>query len=962
MKKLLQCLGKIFFALFAPMLPFRVRLFNIYALGGLVITLFVCVSSLVTGASILNALFCGITAVLAGLLLLIDVKTGRYELCFVISIIAVFFIFYPVMFFAAGGYRSGMPSFFVFAVVSTVFMLEGRKALVVSVAEIVFYTALCLSAYYYPEWVIHFDTEFAYVADTLVGIISVSAVLGATLFIQLRLYNSQRKKLQEAYRDLEEQTRLAESVSRAKSEFLAQMSHEIRTPMNAIIGMSHLTMQEEISPQVRGYLENIWRAGDNLMSIINDILDFSRIESGRMDIVPEEYQLGSLINDSLSIIRTRLHEKPVLMFTMIDSTLPRRIVGDEARIRQILLNILSNAVKYTREGHIILGIRGEKCADNREIVLRFEVIDTGVGIKQENLEKLFGNFVRIDAKKNQGIEGTGLGLAISQKLCQLMEGDITARSVYGKGSTFTVSLPQKIADGSPLARVVAPETKPVMIYENRRVSGESLEYTLKNLGVSCSLADSREALAELLEKGTYRFVFMPSVLYAEFRDTLEKQKIRSGNSGLLSLSGITPVIFAEYGEAVRTDIKTLMTPIHPAAMADILNGKASEAGYNHVQKSGVRFTAPDARILVVDDLVTNLDVITGLLSPYRVKIDRVLEGPEAIRVIRENRYDIVFMDHMMPGMDGIETTEIIRKSEGDYFKDLPVIALTANAISGMREMFLEKGFNDYLSKPIDISRLDDLLEKWIPGKKRIKEESWAKPEAGQPEYGGTGDSGKTGTLLFSAIEGLDTARGLANTGGTEEGYRKVLSSFVWDVEDRLEHISGFLGTDDLAVFTINVHALKGATGSIGAVELSSDAARLEAAGRSGDMETIQGLLSSFRERLSVLAGKIGDALEKYDGQDADKGREGEVRQDDPALGEQIGPLREALESINMIEIERIIAEMGKFAGDLKTRQIIARLSHHVLLCDYDEAAKTLDELPKPLPQYNAAGASGGPNF
>jgi signal transduction histidine kinase/CheY-like chemotaxis protein len=930
MKKIIQHLGNI---LFAQSLPLRLRLFNILGVGALFISLFVCISGFVTGASPLNSLFCGITAVFAALLLLIIVKTGRYQLPFFVCIIVVFFIFYPVMFFAAGGYRSGMPSFFVFAVVFTVFMLEDGKALVVAVLEIAYYTVLCLGAYYHPEWVIHFDTESAYVADALVGIISVSAVLGVTLFIQLRIYNRQQK-------ELEEQTRLAESASRAKSEFLAQMSHEIRTPMNAIIGMSHLTLQEEISPQARGYLENIWRAGDNLMSIINEILDFSRIESGRLSIVPEEYQFSSLINDSLSIIRTRLHEKPVCMFTMIDSTLPRQLVGDEARIRQILLNLLSNAVKYTREGHIILSIRGEKSADNREVVLRFEVADTGIGIKPEDMERLFGNFVRIDAKQNLGIEGTGLGLAISRRLCQLMGGDITVRSVYGEGSTFTASLPQAVADGGPLAQVEAPETKPVLIYENRRTSSESLEYTLKNLGVNCSLADSPEALAELLEKRTYRFAFIPSFLYAGFRDILEKQKIRSGKSGLLSLSGITPVIFAEYGEAVCADIKTLMMPIHPAAAADILNGKASDAGYNHVQKSGVRFTAPDARILVVDDLATNLDVITGLLSPYRVKIDRVLEGLEAIRLIRENRYDLVFMDHMMPGMDGIEAVEIIRKSGDDYFKDLSIIALTANAISGMKEMFLDKGFNDYLSKPIDISRLADLLEKWIPGKKKIKEESWEKPE-----YSGIEDSGKTGTLSFPVIEGLDTARGLANTGGTEEGYRRVLYSFVWDVEDRLEDISGFPDADDLPVFTIHVHALKGAAGSIGAVELSADAARLETAGRSGDMETIQGLLSSFRERLSVLTRKIGEALEQDGGQGADEGREGDVQQDDPALGEKIGPLREALESIDMVEIERLIAEMEKLAGNSKTRQIITRLSHHVLLCDYDKAVKILDEIP-----------------
>ncbi|MDR1250500.1 MAG: hypothetical protein LBK63_14525, partial [Treponema sp.] len=295
----------------ARTLPLRARLFNILAVGGICIALFICISGFVTGASFWNSLFCGVTAILVALLLLIGYKTKHYQVCLLICIILVFFMFYPIMFFTAGGYLSGMPSFFVFAVVFTVFMLEGWKALVIAFMEIVYYAGLCLLAYYRPEWVIHFDTLFASTMDVLLGMVGVSAVLGVTLFVQLRMYNRQQKELEEAYRDLEEQTRLAESVSRAKSEFLAQMSHEIRTPMNAIIGMSHLVLQEELKPQVRESVESIRRAGDNLIAIINDILDFSRIESSRLEIVPGEYQLASLINDSLTIIRTKLYEKPV---------------------------------------------------------------------------------------------------------------------------------------------------------------------------------------------------------------------------------------------------------------------------------------------------------------------------------------------------------------------------------------------------------------------------------------------------------------------------------------------------------------------------------------------------------------------------------------------------------------------------------------------------------------------------
>ncbi|MDR1319577.1 MAG: hypothetical protein LBJ90_08120, partial [Treponema sp.] len=342
-KRTVPCLVKI---LFARTLPFRVRLFNILGVGGLFIALFICISGFLTGASFLNSLFCGITAILAVLLLLIGHKTGHYQVCFFVCIVVVFFMFYPVMFFAAGGYRSGMPSFFVFATVFTMFMLEGRKALVIALMEVAYYAGLCLFAYYRPEWVIPFGAEAGYVTDTLLGMISVSAVLGVTLFVQLRMYNRQQKELEDAYRDLEDQTRelewqteVAKAASRAKSDFLARMSHEIRTPLNAILGLSEVELQKDLPKETQINLDKVYHSGAHLLEIVNDILDISKIESGNFEIIPAGYELSRVINDAVQINILRIGLKQIVFKLELDETIPSKLLGDELRVKQILNNL-----------------------------------------------------------------------------------------------------------------------------------------------------------------------------------------------------------------------------------------------------------------------------------------------------------------------------------------------------------------------------------------------------------------------------------------------------------------------------------------------------------------------------------------------------------------------------------------------------------------------------------------------
>jgi signal transduction histidine kinase/CheY-like chemotaxis protein/HPt (histidine-containing phosphotransfer) domain-containing protein len=708
------------------------------------------------------------------------------------------------------------------------------------------------------------------------------------------------------------------AASKAKSDFLAKMSHEIRTPMNAITGMAELALRQKIPDAAREHIITIKQAGNNLLSLINDLLDFSKIESGKLEIVPNNYQFSSLIHDVVSIIKMRVVDSNISFVVNIDCNVPNSLFGDETRIRQILLNLLSNAVKYTKKGFVSFSVSGEINEDTA--FLTIDVTDSGNGIKQEDLEKLFSEFVQIDMASHRGVEGTGLGLVITKKLVNAMGGDINVQSEYGKGSTFRITLSQKICSPEPLAAIENPEKKSVLVYEENKIYADSILYTVDNLGVVCHRVENDYELREKLQAKDYTFLFVSYSLLVNAKAMIKELKSKT-----------EIVVLVEFGNVPSgINVEILAMPVHSISVANILNGVSDRFSYGSSENiSVVQFCAPEARILIVDDISTNLKVAEGLMLPYNMQIDLCISGTEAIESVKKNQYDLVFMDHMMPEMDGIEATKIIRgmANENSHYAHLPIIALTANAVSGTKEMFLSNGFNDFLSKPIDTIKLNAILAKWLPKEKQEKLSTDAKI---------TDASDSNSEALEIEIEGLDVKKGIAMTGGVFENYARALAAFHKDGFQKIDEIKKCLETNNLSLYTTYVHALKSASASLGAYDLSEQAKALEDAGKQKNSKFIDSNNPQFLMSLEKILNNIGKALNSL--------KKEEIHVDFEVLKSRLCKLKEALDALDFGAIDEVSSNLQKFTQAPKIGEPLEIILQNIVVGKYEEAGEEINSL------------------
>lgn len=848
------------------------------------------------------------------------------------------------------------------------------------ILDIFFLTAFSALFLLFYHAVITHTIRFTTVGDTIQTLIQ----LGNVFLVEYVVYYWVRNRNESNVQLLKNIETLKEA-ERSKDDFLANVSHEIRTPINTICGMSEMVLREEDCQKMKEDVFSIQTAGRNLLSVVSDILDFSELQSGKVELEEEAYNITSTINDIINMSMAKKSEKSIELVVDCDANIPCGLLGDEKKIRRVIMNLVDNAIKFTNDGcvSIVISYRRESYGINLSVAVR----DTGIGMKEESLEKLFTSFNQVDTRRNRQEGGIGLGLAISQAIVQKMDGIITVKSRFGKGTMVKFVIPQKVLDERPITQVQNRERLKVAVYIDmeqfemvaiRDEYSSNIRHMAEQLDVKCQVCRNLAELKRREEHEQFTHIFISLVEYKEDAAYFDGLSLRT--------KVIIVIDRPDEKYIANTNILRIYKPFYILPIVSVLNGDAeAEQGGKRI-RSG-KFVAPTAHILVVDDNAMNLKVIEGLLGNYQIKVTTATSGREALEKIEQADYDFVFMDHMMPEMDGVETLHRIRKKVGTYYRKVPVIALTANAIAGTRERFLTEGFADFLEKPIEVSVLERVLkrnlaeEKLIPvevQKRRMAaaeggagneerpvgdeapDESAGEKKAGSEE---AYDGGEAPEESF-AVGDLDVQKGILYCGGLEN-YQKILERYSERGDENLKQLQDFFEKQDWENYTIAVHGIKSAMLSIGAIQLSEMAKKLEQAGKADDIASIlqdhETLAEEYQHVIKLLREYTGvgpaeeKAPENQEKASEDQDKELPVLQDEELL-QRMQLLEDAMFALDGKAMLALLAELQNYQYcGTSLREPLMPVCRKVEMSDYMSAMDVIKKLRERLRDNGEGG-------
>lgn len=755
-------------------------------------------------------------------------------------------------------------------------------------------------------------------AETAVPFISAALVFYggcAVCFLSIRFNRFSEKTLsrriheqETEIRDARRKQEVAEHAADCSAAFLADMSHELRSPINGIIGMTELEMRDELSPQAQQCAEKVHKAALSLLTVVNDILDYSKLGAGKTELARGEYSILSVVDEVCAVVSPKIDPNVVQLITDVSPETPAVLIGDSSRIRQILLNLTDNAVKYTRHGTINISVSAKP--EGGHVILCIEVRDTGIGITAGDMERIFDVYERADRRRRNGAEGTGLGLPICKKLTALMGGTLTAESAYGAGSIFRAEIPQDVADASPCIQREKAAGRSLLVSLRDKEQLLAISAELSSLGICHTKTEDFRTLAKNELCGFTDIII-------DYDDYVRAGGDLRGKSN----AAVTVVAAAGTRLSLGRSVRTLYKPVTAMALLELFG----EAGRTYSKKEAI--IAPEAKVLLTDDNNESRLITAQRLSEYGISPDVAKNGVQAIHMVRENDYDLVFMDRIMPELDGLKATAVIRNLDGEKYKKVPIIALTAVLVGSEDFRYREAGMNGFLTKPIEKSKLEEVLRRYIPKEKQLPVPFVSSEDEQNEPYSPFLDS-------LSAIDGLDVKAAFAGCGG-EETLCSVLSAMA--APETVHKLENVFSSGNFSDYAIYVHGLKGTLRSLGMTEMAELANLIEQEAKFGDRSALGDKHILFVQKLRRFSEQFAKAV----GADTDK--------DAPArFRSLLGQLRAALSAEDFNESARLADELTGFSCGEEIERCVYYIGEIVGVLDYARALGYADRIEELL--------------
>lgn len=840
-----------------------------------------------------------------------------YILCFVTC-----FLIFPMFFFVTGYIYNGIPVFLTSAVVLTFFIISGRSVWIIASLELIYYCAMFIFCYHNTDMLSYYMDSNCTFVEKVLNFLFACLVPILIVSYQTALFNRLKIKKEQSYISIR-------NSELSKIRFLANMTHEIRNPMNAIVGMNELILKEDLTPGAREQAQVIRDASSQLLRIVNNILIYSKLDSNKWEAVPVKYSFKELMREVIDNVSRGMQEEGVDFYVFIDRTIPTYLFGDIQGVKQIFMYLLYNSIQQTQRRSMSLEIRSEKIVDEHMLRFKCRIAETGSGMPEADVDSLLGAFNKYDSRRNATLKGLGLEISICNALLAMMDGFLKIESVVGVGTAIIFEFSNYIIDDTPMLSVDESQERRVLVYLHDKDEENVWKNLMEDIKISPVYAAGPVAFHNEIENHRYTHIFLWEMDY-EALSSILKQTMCEDVSYVITDSNH---VYKDFG-----DCRILRKPLSCLNIIDVLNGEWDQNEYSRLRKTE-KVIFPDARVLVVDDNLVNQKVICSLLDNFEVTAKTASSGALCLEMLRDEDFDLILLDQMMPEMDGIETLRRIKRIVGHNSK-IPVLCITAELGRDVGERLIDEGFDDYIAKPVKDYHLGRLLRQYLPNELAVV-------ITNEPERDGTDDKEK---VINPEPEGdplnINISKGIENVGGSEDVYLTVLNTYYNEGLDKWKAIPGQFLADDIPLFTTNVHALKSSSASIGAQEISERFKKLEFAGKANDRIYIEANLDSCLEDFRELLNKVKDILVSKGAflEEDDGGLELSGMEEEALTIGTVEELQLSLNNVNLKKCEEMIGTLAKTNYGSDINGIIRQIKDSYDMFDYHKVKELLAQL------------------